>query len=85
MLENENINEPQSPAFLVGAVSGSNKYQVYFYSCRRNNHGELKCRNMPPIISGITKKKAIDLCNKLAKDMHMAGYVGQGYYSYKQV
>ena len=23
MLENENINEPQTPAFLVGAVSGS--------------------------------------------------------------
>ena len=23
MLENENINEPQNPAFLVGAVSGS--------------------------------------------------------------
>jgi len=22
MLENENINEPQNPAFLVGAVSG---------------------------------------------------------------
>jgi len=29
MLENENLNEPQNPAFLVGAVSGSFPYSIY--------------------------------------------------------
>jgi hypothetical protein len=32
MLENENINEPQKPAFLVGAVSGC-LYAFLYNSC----------------------------------------------------
>jgi len=28
MLENENINEPQSPAFLVGAVIGRASHKI---------------------------------------------------------
>ena len=49
MLENENINEPQNPAFLVGAVSGSTGSERIICAANYYNDGKSEvhsCKNI---------------------------------------
>jgi hypothetical protein len=81
--EQHNSTDPaQTPQLGVSDV-GSSNYQVYFYVNRKTKSGKWKSYSYRPIITGMEKDKAAQICVNLAKDMQRAGYSGNGYYCYK--